>query len=1302
MSAKNSVWDRLLTRAIGCLGARTAAPAVVAVLALAGGASAAPQESVTFNNVASNSCSGCSQNAIQTHTFTGTYAVGAITVNGTLTEVNTSTFASEARILVTPPVGSPFVIQPTTTGSFTTTIVVPLTTLTVNASAPVTSAAGLWTFRFYESLDDGGDFLADSTWTDITITLDDTAPLTQTPLTPAGGLFTEIEPNDLTYPSNLVSGFTPGESIVGNTTGAVVTAGPTSLDAYKITVDAAAPGIYKNQITLTTTGTAGHAQTIRGLVQASQGASLPGMIAQASDYAPQAVVLQTGATTPARFVQWYGFGKGESLYYRVTGTASTTGDYTATLSSTPVAPIVVTPDLYAGSVVITRSGHTNSVDMWLYDSNLDPIPGAGNAGNNTLTRTLTPGTYYLAVSNSNTANNLVSPADDSTRTGSVLDFPGMAINSSATTVANLAMNFASPGSSAVGIGAKTAAFDIVWYQFNVVIAPIPTGNATATPNPVVVGNNTNIRVTVTPAAGGTLNDISNVTANIFELTGNASPDTLTLTRDGVSADWIGTAAVGLSVIPGAKNVPFEITQTTPAVVGNGSFSVNVALAPPANDLCTGAAVISMVPFTSTLVEYEWATTDTNANPSCDSTSNSTGANRGVWWTYTPAANGLMTVRRDASPTTEDTVTSVWTGADCSALTQVPTNGCVDSDGTTFSVAVTGGTTYYIMVSKYSNAAPATGTMVGVTVDFVPPLANDDCTGAIALALGVPTSSDNATATSTGDGVASTCQTSVKNGVWYSFTTGAMAETYLISTCSGAAHDTVLTVFNAGVDCSGISTASNILVCNDDAGPGCTGTRASLTAGLAANSTYLVRLQTWNSGTSGPYTIEVTIPTPIDACCNNTTGVCTPIIAGTCPTGSTSTGMTSCTPSPCAVISTCCNNTSGVCTTIYGGACPTGTTAGTGLVCDAMTCPAIATCCNDTTGACSIIYGGSCPTGSSQVDTLGTCTPNPCPPSGSCCTGTACSVILDTNSASCTGAYTVNGVCSPVNPCFPADNCTTTDLIATVGTQSGSTVDSTTSFLITNVALCPGITTSSGGFNDVFWQFTAPATAAYTIDTCGSAFDTILSVHGGTCGTLATTDPLACNDDSSTPTGNVACTSSTLHSRIQTVTLTGGTTYYIRISAFLTTTRGAYTLNINYITGVGSCCVSTTCSLTDAANCSGTFNAGGSCSPSPCVPSTENCCRGTTCNSITAGTCTGVVAGSNSLVVTTCGAGNALSTCCFADYNHDGIQSIDDLFLYFNAYFTASPWANVGGDGVATPTIDDLFLYINAYFSTCAP
>ena len=54
--------------------------------------------------------------------------------------------------------------------------------------------------------------------------------------------------------------------------------------------------------------------------------------------------------------------------------------------------------------------------------------------------------------------------------------------------------------------------------------------------------------------------------------------------------------------------------------------------------------------------------------------------------------------------------------------------------------------------------------------------------------------------------------------------------------------------------------------------------------------------------------------------------------------------------------------------------------------------------------------------------------------------------------------------------------------------------------------------------------------------------------------------------------------------------------------------------------------------------------------------------------------------------------------CPPDFNADGVVSIDDLFLYINAYFSGAPTADFNGFGGVT--IDDLFLYINAYFTGC--
>ncbi|MBN8550024.1 MAG: hypothetical protein J0M12_11970 [Deltaproteobacteria bacterium] len=50
----------------------------------------------------------------------------------------------------------------------------------------------------------------------------------------------------------------------------------------------------------------------------------------------------------------------------------------------------------------------------------------------------------------------------------------------------------------------------------------------------------------------------------------------------------------------------------------------------------------------------------------------------------------------------------------------------------------------------------------------------------------------------------------------------------------------------------------------------------------------------------------------------------------------------------------------------------------------------------------------------------------------------------------------------------------------------------------------------------------------------------------------------------------------------------------------------------------------------------------------------------------------------------------------ADFNHDSQLSVDDLFLFLNAWFLQSPQADFSGEGAVT--IDDLFLFLNAWFA----
>jgi ELWxxDGT repeat protein len=108
---------------------------------------------------------------------------------------------------------------------------------------------------------------------------------------------------------------------------------------------------------------------------------------------------------------------------------------------------------------------------------------------------------------------------------------------------------------------------------------------------------------------------------------------------------------------------------------------------------------------------------------------------------------------------------------------------------------------------------------------------------------------------------------------------------------------------------------------------------------------------------------------------------------------------------------------------------------------------------------------------------------------------------------------------------------------------------------------------------------------------------------------------------------------------------------------------------------------------------------------PPAPTTVVCCRGATCSVISAAACvaptSGPVVGIAPSPASACGVSNsAASGCCAADFSKSDGVTVDDIFIYLNAWFAASPYASVGGDGLQPPTIDDIFVYLNVWFSGC--
>jgi hypothetical protein len=155
------------------------------------------------------------------------------------------------------------------------------------------------------------------------------------------------------------------------------------------------------------------------------------------------------------------------------------------------------------------------------------------------------------------------------------------------------------------------------------------------------------------------------------------------------------------------------------------------------------------------------------------------------------------------------------------------------------------------------------------------------------------------------------------------------------------------------------------------------------------------------------------------------------------------------------------------------------------------------------------------------------------------TGTYTCVV----SNACGNATTTNAVVQldPAFPAVPNDVCATAQVVSmgtnVLGTGQGL-CGAYVNDPIHEASCAPGPSFVSKA--DRWFSFTPSTTGNYRLETCGSNFDTLLSIYDGCGGSQ-----LACNNDYATgPT--TGCTAS--RSRIASVTLNAGTTYTIRIAA----------------------------------------------------------------------------------------------------------------------------------------------------------
>lgn len=246
-------------------------------------------------------------------------------------------------------------------------------------------------------------------------------------------------------------------------------------DLWRVTIPANPLLIQRHRLQITTTGTQGHTGSLLGVQ------STNGVIDPASMVALQNTSI---STVPARYCMVYTLGAASpDFLFRVTGSSGTTLPYTATLSSETVTPTAIRPcPFLAGSITLTTVGRTSlNTKLFLYNADtLAPIedginddtpvsPGsASGSPQSTLTRTLAPGRYIVAVANGGTADHRPPPADDRLVTQPIAylaETPGVLVNSSSTATGDFSFKIVDAMGETPVTAAKPGAFGVVFYKF---------------------------------------------------------------------------------------------------------------------------------------------------------------------------------------------------------------------------------------------------------------------------------------------------------------------------------------------------------------------------------------------------------------------------------------------------------------------------------------------------------------------------------------------------------------------------------------------------------------------------------------------------------------------------------------------------------------------------------------------------------------------------------------------------------------------------------------------------------------------
>lgn len=188
--------------------------------------------------------------------------------------------------------------------------------------------------------------------------------------------------------------------------------------------------------------------------------------------------------------------------------------------------------------------------------------------------------------------------------------------------------------------------------------------------------------------------------------------------------------------------------------------------------------------------------------------------------------------------------------------------------------------------------------------------------------------------------------------------------------------------------------------------------------------------------------------------------------------------------------------------------------------------------------------------------------------------------------------------------------------------------------------------------DVWFLYTAGCDGDVIADTCSSSYDTVLTMYNDDCMMLM---EKACNDD------DFGAHCAGIRQSYLSAAVTMGQRYLIRVSGF-NTAAGFGQLSLR-CEPMGACCIGATCQLLRGSECT---EAG-----------RQFHGPDTVCNP----------------------PGELVTPCCRADFNHNGMVSVQDIFDYLVAYFSNDIGADT--DDSMVVELQDLFDFLAAYFAGCA-